>query len=114
MGSFDETLAAAAATFMLLPGAEWIDYLPASGSKRRIQAVITRAGPESIGEFDGGSRPVFEILVINDSTDGVSSDELDTGGDKFEVAYNVNEIPRLVRILRLVNHDAGHLLLEVQ
>jgi hypothetical protein len=112
--AFDETLVAAADTFFLLPGAEWIDYFPDGGSQRRIQAVITRTGPDSIGQFDGGSRPVYEALVKNDDVAGIASDELDTGGDKLQIAPNVNEKPITVRIVRLINHDAGHVLLLVQ
>jgi len=111
---FDETLVAAADAFFLLPGTEYVTYVPASGSSRRIQSVISRPGAEPLPDVDGGSVAAFEVLVKNDPSKGISSDEIDTGGDRIKVAPNVNEIPKSMRIVEIVNHDAGHLLLRMQ
>lgn len=111
---FDDTLKSAAASFMLLPGAERILYRPRSGSIRAIQAVISRneAGP-LIG-IEGGSRPRFEVLVRNDSGKGISSATVDTGGDKLDLAPRVNEPPETFRIDEIINQDAGLMLIAVQ
>ena len=100
---FDDTLASAAGSFFLLPGAETVTYYPAAGAGRQISAVITRSEP--------GRMPVINALVINNVTGGISSDEVDTGGDKIEVAKRVGEKPGLLRITEVINHDAGLMLL---
>jgi len=100
---FDDTLAAAAGSFFLLPGHETVTYFPASGSARRIIAVITRSEP--------GRMPVINALVMNSSSEGIASDEVDTGGDKIECAKRVGEKPGLLRITEVLNQDAGLILL---
>lgn len=112
--AFDETLTASSDAFFQLPGAEYVTYVPASGSARRIRAVIYRPGPEQLAGRSGGSRPAVEVLVRNSSTAGIASTEIDTGGDKINVAANVNEKPETMRIVEVLNHDAGCVLLKVQ
>jgi hypothetical protein len=92
----------------LLPGAETVTYFPRSGSSRQIRAVITRPGAEQMAGVAGGSAPQFEVLVKNDSASGIASDELDTGGDKVELAGRDGKKPEQVRLIELLNHDAGH------
>lgn len=100
---FDDTLASAAGSFFLLPGAETVTYHPAFGDSRQISAVITRSEP--------GRMPVINALVINNVTGGISSEEVDTGGDKIECAKRVGEPPKMLRITEVLNHDAGLMLL---
>lgn len=107
MGGFDETLIAAADCMFLLPGAEAVTYMPRSGDSRRINAVVTRPGPEQMAAIEGGSRPQFELLVKNTATGGIASDELDTGGDKIEVAPREGAKPVTMRLIELLDHDAG-------
>lgn len=92
---------------MRLPGVEYVDYIPASGPQRRILAVVSRTSPERIAGVSGSARPTFDVLVKNSATAGIASDEIDTGGDKIELGYNVNEMPGVLRITEVINHDAG-------
>jgi hypothetical protein len=108
---FDDSLAAAAESFFLLPGAETVTYFPVSGASRRIKAVVTRSEAEPIAAIAGGARPVFEVLVKNDSAEGIASDLLDTGGDKIKMGKRVNNRPQQLRILEILNQDAGLMLL---
>jgi hypothetical protein len=109
--TFDKTLIAAADSFFQLPGAELVTYFPSGGISRRIKAVISRAGPENIPGVSGGSLPAFEVLVKNDSDEGIASDQLDTGGDKIECAKRVEQRPKMLRLTEIINHDAGLILL---
>lgn len=111
---FDDTLTAAAESFFLLPGAEWVDYFPRGGSARRIRAVISRNGPENLPNVAGGSTPQFTALVRNHATLGITSDEVDSGGDTIEVGPRVAEVPKTRRITEVLNHDAGLMLLLLQ
>jgi len=104
---FDDSLAASAGSFFLLPGAETVTYWPASGSSRSISAVITRSEPRRLL----GSRPVINALVMNSSSEGIASDEVNTGGDKIECAKRVGEAPKKMRITEVISQDAGLVLL---
>ena len=80
---------------------------------RSISAVVFREQMTTIDE-DGGETiaPMFLVHVANDSTDGISSDELDLGGDKitFPVRDGLTASDRTVT--RLVTIDNGMLVLE--
>lgn len=111
MDTFDKTLIAAADSFFELPGAETVTYLPASGASRKIRAVITRTGPENLPSVSGGSLPAFGVLVKNHATAGISSETIDTGGDKIECAKRLDERPKVLRLIEIINHDAAMMLL---
>ena len=100
---FDDTLAAAAGNFFLLPGCETVTYYPVSGTARKISAVITRSEP--------GKMPAINALVMNSQTGGISSELVDTGGDKIECAKRAGSPPKLLRITEIINQDAGLMLL---
>ena len=104
---FDDSLKAAAGNFFLLPGAETVTYRPAGGDSREISAVVTRAEPGRLL----GSLPVINALVMNSSTDGISSEEIDTGGDKIELPKRVGESAKIMRITEVVSQDAGLMLI---
>lgn len=110
--TFDATLRSAAPAFFQLPDAEIVTYFPRSGASRRIEAVVTRSQAEPAPDDQGVVAPVFEVLVRNDSSAGIASDELDTGGDRIELAVKVGGRPRQLRLARLVNHDAGMCLIK--
>lgn len=112
--TFDKTLIASADAFFQLPGAETVTYFPITAASRRIKAVISRAAPENTPDIRGGSLPAFEVLVKNDSADGIASESIDTGGDKIECAKRVDERPKVMRITGILNHDAGLILLSAK
>ena len=105
--TFDRTLVSAADSFFLLPGAETVLYKPKTGSPRSIRAVVSRNQAEPIAGVDGGSAPRFEVLVKNDGTNGIASDELDTGGDRIDMAKRVADIPKTLRLVELLSQNAG-------
>jgi len=98
--AFDTTLELSADSFFLLPGAGYVTYFPATGEARKIQAVVNYPGPE--------------VLVKNSSSDGIASDEVDTGGDKIKMAPRDGKVPVLMRITRIISQDAGMMKLKVQ
>jgi len=108
---FDDTLSAAAESFFLLPGSETVTYYPAVGAGRRITAVVSRGEPGGIPDIQDGSFQSPTILVRNDSAKGIASDTVDTGGDEIECARRVGEKPKRLRILEIINQDAGLMLL---
>lgn len=79
---------------------------------RTINAVVMR---EAIAVIDGDGdtvAPMWEVHVANDATLGISSSELDLGGDKISLAPRVGETPERRSITRLIGHDEGMLILE--
>ena len=80
---------------------------------RTIDAVVMREQITAFAE-DGSQMnlPSFEIHVANDATNGISSTELDTGGD--QIAFPPRDGKAAVRktILQLVTQDHGMLVLE--
>ena len=111
--AFDTTLELSADSFFLLPGAGYVTYFPATGDPRRIQAVIDRPGPERTAEL-GGGRLVNEVLVKNSGSDGIASTEVDTRGDKIQMAPRDGARPVLMRITRIISQDAGMIKIKVQ
>ena len=111
---FDDTLAAAAESFFLLPGAEMIDYISAGGAVKQIRAVVFRNPAEQLAGVAGGSLPELAVLVRNDSAGGIASGSVDTGGDKIAAAKKTGDPPVRMRITEVLNQDAGLMLLAVK
>jgi hypothetical protein len=90
---------------------EPIVYYKRNGRSRNIQAVVIR---ESLGLMpeDGVVYPLFEIHVANSDTDGISSDELNLGGDELEFPDRVGKPKQRRSIMKLLSHDEGMLVLE--
>jgi hypothetical protein len=99
--------------------AESVTYKPRlysvgdSRVNRPIKAVVIRELVQVVSE-DGGETvlPSFEVHVANDSTLGISSDELDTGGDKISFPVRDGMVATDRAIVRLVTQDHGMLVLE--
>jgi hypothetical protein len=91
-----------------------VKYLPLGGDERSIKAVVTRSQYQDIDGMRSANAPVFEVLVRNDSVYGISSSELNTGGDKIELAPRYGETATQRRITKPLIQDVGMLKLEVR
>ena len=93
--------------------AESLVYYPRLGESRCINGVVVRESLTTLAE-DGGETvvPTFEIHVENDSTYGISSDEINLGGDALAFAIRVGEARSTRTITRIMSHDEGMLVLE--
>jgi len=96
--------------------AEEVTYVPRKGTPRVISAVVDRQPKTSLSEMQGRTNalPFFQIEVENDPATGISADELDTGGDRIEVAVRVGQIQESRAIRRIVSQDEGMIVLEVR
>lgn len=96
--------------------AESVTYYPhrfhtdAVREPRSITAVVTR---NQVTQFNPDEQILeeYEVRVFNDSETGISSEELDTGGDQIELSPRVGETARKVSIQMLTEHDEGMLVL---
>lgn len=83
---------------------------PGARTARTIKAVVTR---NQVSTFNPDEQivPEFEVRVANDSTTGISSAELNTGGDQIAMAVRVGETPTRRSVQTLIEHDEGMLVL---
>jgi hypothetical protein len=77
---------------------------------RPIKAVVTR-NQVSVFNPDEQILTEFEVRVANSATTGISSAELDTGGDQILLAPRLGETPVKKSIQYLTEHDEGMLVL---
>jgi len=94
--------------------AKSIIYRPRGGGSRNIKAIIEYPGPGAIGDLAGGGRPIMDIYIKNSSTSGISSAELDTGGDKLDVPLRFGLTAARVRVTKIVAHDKAILHVQAQ
>jgi hypothetical protein len=100
--------------------AETVTYYPHVGfgqaeSSRVIKAVVIRE-QVTASSADGGDVvvPIFEVYVANDSSTGISSSEVNTGGDWIEISTRIGGSTKKRSIIYLTNHDDGMLVLQCQ
>lgn len=86
-----------------------ITYLPRGGGSRSIKAIVEYVGAQSLDGLKGGSRPHVELYVRNDVAAGISSREIDTGGDKVQVPLRMGRSVRTVRIVKILAQDRAML-----
>lgn len=108
-------LAADMATVFLADFGETVTYVPLSGSERSISAIVDRAPPmpPAGSPVKAGLAPKITAEVANDSTNGITSSELNTGGDKLKLAVRIGEAATARPIITVLRHDAGSLLLGI-
>jgi len=92
--------------------AETATYRPRSGISRSVRVVIIRDALALVPEDGDTVTPVSEIHVSTTGTYGITSAELDIGGDAIEFEYRLGREARPRTITRLLGHDEGMLVLE--
>ena len=93
--------------------AEPVTYFKRDGQARQIYVVIDRLALAVITESGGDAViPNFEIQVVNDNVLGISSEELNLGGDSIEFEMRVGGGKLKRSITKLLGHDEGMLILE--
>lgn len=92
--------------------AESVIYYNRSGVARCIDAVVIREALAILPEDGDAVTPVFEIHVHNDEDTGISSEELNLGGDSIAFAIRVGQERSKRSITKLLGHDEGMLMLE--
>jgi hypothetical protein len=91
-------------------------YYPKSGGSRNIVGVLNPEPITSLPGMTGSNSPKSTIAVKNGSTGtypGISTTEIDTGGDKIAYPVRHGQTAQQRRISRIVSQDAGMLTLEV-
>jgi len=92
--------------------AENVTYVKRDGICRTINVVIDRQALQILTEAGDTVIPNFEVHVSNSATLGISSSELNLGGDSLEFAIRVGVEVSKRSITKLLGHDEGMLILE--
>ena len=111
---FDDYLDDSASEFLTAFGVN-IKYLPKGGGERQILAIVDIGQPNDLDGAPHGNAPLLTISVANDSTTGISSSEVDTGGDKVELALRLGDTVQQRRITEILeDQDVGMMRLEIR
>lgn len=98
--------------------AETVTYHPHTyfgqtpASDRSVQAIVERMDVQLLDEGGNTVVPMFTVHVANSSTLGISSDELDTGGDKISFPVRNGESATRRSIVSVDTQDTGMLVLQ--
>ena len=113
MGVFDDCLVATASAFTDV-FAETVTYKPSVGDAREIEAIVVREPAEKTPGMPHGLGPKLKIDVENDSTTGISTDEINTGGDLVNLSVRIGESAQDRAIVGIESQDAGRAIYEVR
>lgn len=83
-----------------------------ANSGRSINAVVIREQITAFVEDQQTNLPSFEVHVINSNSTGISSVELNTGGDQIELSPRDGKPAERKSITQLITQDEGMLVLE--
>lgn len=93
--------------------AESVAYLGYNAvTKRTINAVVFREALSGNEESGGTVTPIFEVHVANNATTGISSTEINLGGDTIDIAARDGMTPQSRRIVAIVTQDEAMLVLQ--
>jgi hypothetical protein len=99
---------------LLMQFGESVIYYPAAGGSRSITAMVLRDELSAIAELGDVQGQAVIVRVLNDSTSGISSSEIETGGDEIAVALRLGEAVARRAIVRVQADSTGLLRLLVQ
>ena len=100
---------------LLVAFPETITYVPRVGATREISCVVDRHPVEVVPSTPGAVAPFARVYPKNDATEGISAEELDTGGDAVQFPERLGgATDRTWSIARMAQHDDGMLELEVR
>ena len=98
--------------------AEVVTYYPRqrfgepAPTPRTINAVVIREQIQSIGEEADTVSPVWQVHVANNVTYGITSSELDLGGDQISLPPRDGKTAERRTITQLLIQDGGMLVVE--
>lgn len=111
---FDSQLSADSQFFL----DEWgvtITYKPAGGGSRTIVAILDYGQIQAMGGMPNVNSGTVTMTVANSSTIGISSSEIDRGGDKVSIPWpNEKSAVQDRRVAKIISQDAGMMTLEVR
>jgi len=105
---FGSLFARTAAINLIRQYGETVGYYNRDGDPvRNILAIVERNELQIISETGEITGQAIVIRVRNDSTYGISSSEVDTGGDEISFPLRVGDTAQRRAIVRVINDSAG-------
>lgn len=101
---------------LLATHGESVVYWPKGGRPRTIQAIIERDIPAPLDTQSPRARATNTVVAraLNCEINGISTRELNTGGDQIELARRLGEATERRPIKAIVSQDGGMLSLSVK
>lgn len=95
--------------------AETVIYMPRGGGSRTILAIVDREPPALMDDAGNMLALSFMLYVANSGSEGITAQEIDTGGDRVLIAARVNDVQKKTcTIVRVMDNDNGMLQLAVK
>ena len=83
--------------------AESISYFPRAGGVKTMLAIVDREPP---GFYDAAGNvvmPRYNIIIANNSTDGIEFNDVDRGGDEVEIIDQFGQADAQVKRVTVIN-----------
>jgi len=112
VNEFDQSAINASPEMITIMG-EPVTFFPDGGGSRSILAIIDRGGQAALPSMRGNA-PMTTITVMNNSTTGISSAEINVDCDKVSLALRRGKLPQQRIITKILYEDAGMLQMEVR
>lgn len=111
---FDSHFASAGFPMLLAQFGESITYWPRGGGSRSINAIVDREPPAIYDASGNAVMPKAVIRVNNSCRSGISSREVDNGGDEVEMPLNIgDQLPKRMSVMVMTAQDSGVTVLAV-
>jgi hypothetical protein len=105
---FDSLFQQAGFPLLLEQFGESIEYVPRSGGSRTIDAIVVRDPPAIMDAAGNAVIPQFTLRVYNSCRSGISSKEMDTGGDQVRFVGKIGEvIPKTYTVGQIISQSGG-------
>lgn len=91
---------------------EAVTYYTRDGNARTISVVVVREALDMLPEAGDVTSTLFQVYVANDSTVGITRDEIDRGGDYIEFPIGNGKEPTRRSIIRILEEDDAMMVLE--
>lgn len=105
---FDSLFQQTGFPMLLAQFGESLEYVPRSGGSRTMTAIIEREPPAVMDAAGNAVVPQFIVRVYNSCRSGISSQEMDTGGDQVRFARRIGEvIPETYSVGQIISQSGG-------
>lgn len=113
MTAFDSQFTASAVTPLFGLFSETITYRPRGGGTRSITAMITRIDRTQWQGIDNASIPSATITVRNSASEGISSTEINAGGDRIDYQVRDGVTATTHTLMRITDTNGSVVTFEV-
>tara|TARA_R110002012_G_scaffold20689_3_gene73099 strand:+ start:3444 stop:3848 length:405 start_codon:yes stop_codon:yes gene_type:complete len=104
---FSQLIAQNAFAQLLLLHGETVTYRPKVGGSFERTAIVERNPPALFDAVGNAVAPSAIVRFHNDATTGVDANNLNTGGDKIDIALRNGATPTTQNVFQVLSTDGG-------